>query len=115
MFWITIHSLVWDGEKSRDDEFGFPLNLIAQYFTGGSISDRSGLSKEGKDEEVWDPFNPYHDGQPPAQDRVTPSNPINMLAEISINDLYNFLTNPSTAAGNLFLSAGFVSHLVDAD
>ena len=47
--WIVVHSLVWDGKKSRDDEFDFPLNIIASYFTGGSISDRSALYKEGKD------------------------------------------------------------------
>ena len=107
--WIVLHSLVWDGKKSRDDEFGFPLNIVASYFTGGSISDRSALYKEGKDAfQTEFPDGNYHDGYPLAQDRIT--DPITSLTEISLNDLYNFLTDPSTGAGNLFLSAGFVSN-----
>jgi hypothetical protein len=102
-FWILLGTALWDGPKSDDNEFGFPLSLIAKLFMPGrDIEAKTGLSKEyfeGID---------YKESQPSAEDRIR--YPHGYLSEISINGLYNFLTKPKTAAGNLFLSAGFVSY-----
>ena len=66
--------------------------------------ERSGLSKEEDPyQTVYD--GNYYEGYLSAEDRLSGSS----LSEISINGLYNFLTFPQTAAGNLYLSAGFVS------
>ena len=66
-----------------------------------TIDGRTGLAKEAID------GGNYYDGYLSAEDRLSGSS----LSEISINNLYNFLTEPKTAAGNLYLSAGFVSVL----
>ena len=101
-FWLLLGTVLWDGEKGDDSEFDFPLSLIAKLFMPGRDIE-SKLSKE-----YFEGAN-YKEGSS-AVDRLDPDrNPGSFLSQISINGLYNFLTRPSTAAGNLFLSAGFVS------
>ena len=101
-FWVLLGTVLWDGEKGDDSEFDFPLSLIAKLFMPGRDIE-SKLSKE-----YFEGAN-YKEGSS-AVDRLDPDrNPGSFLSQISINGLYNFLTRPSTAAGNLFLSAGFVS------
>lgn len=104
MFWTLVHKLVWNGEVASDDDFGFPLNIIANLFTGGAISDRSALSRqEGHQGDIR--FGNYFNGHIPNLKQKLGSS----LSEVSLNNLYNFLTEPGTAASNLFLSMGFVS------
>ena len=93
--WIIIHSLVWNGEISRADDLGFPFNLFSTFLSGGPIA----KTAEPKEDDISLP-------ELPLENRVT--DPISMLSEISLNDLYNFLFDPETAAANLFISAGFV-------
>ena len=101
-FWVLLGTVLWDGPKSDDTEFGFPLSLIAKLFMPGSnIESKTGLSKE-----YFDGIN-YKENHPSAEDRIR--YPHGFLSQISINSLYNFVTKPETAAGNLFLAAGFVS------
>ena len=45
--------------------------------------------------------------QTSVEDRI--QYPGNFISQMSINGLYNFLVTPKTAAGNLYLLAGFVS------
>ena len=99
---MTLSALLWDGEKSDDADFGFPLNLFTGFFMPPRDIDRSVLSKEAIDREN------YNDGYLSAEDRLSGAGVFG-FDEISINGLYNFLTFPKTAAGNLYLSAGFVS------
>jgi len=101
-FWILLGTTLWDGPKADDTEFGFPLSLIAKLFMPG----RDVESKTGLSNEYFEGIN-YKDSQPSAEDRIR--YPHGFISEISINGLYNFLTKPKTAAGNLFLAAGFVS------
>ena len=103
-FWVILGTILWDGEKGDDSEFDFPLSLVAKLFMPTSEID----SKEALSKEYFEGAN-YKEGTS-AVDRLDPDrNPGSFLSQISINGLYNFLTRPSTAAGNLFLSAGFVS------
>ena len=102
LFWVILHSLVWTGELSEDDDFPFPFSLISPFFQG-TVSLKS---KEANNyDEQLDNIGNYYDGYLSANDRISGSS----LSEISLNNLYNFLTDPSPAAGNLFLAAGFVS------
>jgi len=101
-FWVILGTILWDGEKGDDSEFDFPLSLVAKLFMPTSEID----SKEALSKEYFEGAN-YKEGTA-AVDRLDPDrNPGSFLSQISINGLYNFLTRPSTAAGNLFLSAGF--------
>ena len=111
-FWVLLGTALWDGEKGDDSEFDFPLSLVAKLFMPG----RDIEAKEKLSKEYFEGAN-YKEGTS-AVDRVDPDrnpfrNPGSFLSQISINGLYNFLTRPTTAAGNLYLSAGFVSVYYD--
>ena len=111
-FWVLLGTALWDGEKGDDSEFDFPLSLVAKLFMPG----RDIEAKEKLSKEYFEGVN-YKEGTS-AVDRVDPDrnpfrNPGSFLSQISINGLYNFLTRPTTAAGNLYLSAGFVSVYYD--
>ena len=127
-----ISSILWTGEKRDDTEFRFPLNIIAAFFMPErTIESRSteipALAKHAIDEPFPTPFGKASEDllgteltaltkdaidEPlqtevrlPAEDRLAGS----FISDISINDLYNFMTFPQGIAGNLFLAAGFVS------
>ena len=109
-FWVMIGTLTWDGEKSDDTEFAFPLNIVAALFQGSSRDVQSKTADTGLKKEYFQGIN-YKEAEFSEKDGLHGHLPYpgNFISQISINGLYNFLTKPSTAAGNLFLSAGFVS------
>ena len=46
-FWVILGTVLWDGEKRDDSEFGFPLNIIAALFMPErDIESKTGLSKD---------------------------------------------------------------------
>ena len=104
-FWVILGTILWDGEKGDDSEFDFPLSLVAKLFMPGRDIE---AKQDAQSKEYFEGAN-YKEGTS-AVDRLDPDrNPGSFISQISINGLYNFLTRPRTAAGNLYLSAGFVS------
>ena len=47
MFWVLLSTVLWDGPKGDDNEFGFPLSLIANLFMPvDDVESKILLSKE---------------------------------------------------------------------
>ena len=106
-FWILLQSLVWNGEISRDEDMPFPFNVIAQLLKGDKDLEINLKEKESKGDGNSDlsvsNYN-YYDGYISANNRISGSS----LSEISLNNLYNFLTDPNIAASSLIITAGLV-------
>lgn len=96
-FWIVLHSLLWNGEISRVTDIGFPLNVLTSILH----LDEEPIAKsaETKEDDITLP-------NLSLEDRI--STPATSLSKISLNNLYNFLTDPEVVATNLFVCAGVV-------
>ena len=98
--WIILHSLLWNGEIQRDEDLPFPFNIIARLLKGENNTGISLKEKESKDDGNYISSvnsSTYDDRYISANNRISGSS----LSEISLNNLYNFLTNPQNAAGSL--------------
>ena len=110
IIWITLHSILWDGEIQRDEDLPFPFDLIAKALKGDEIEfngikepkSRSSLNETvllEESNEVQSNFN--------AKTPVLHRN--SSLAQISVNNLYNLITDPFGGALSLTLGFFFVS------
>ena len=110
--WTIVHTLVWNGEVSRDEDFGFPFNVIAQILKGDTVDPLKGPLNKLKEAESKEDYNGvlsvsnsnYYDGYLSLENRLSGSS----LSEISLNNLYNFLTDPEVAAANVIYTATLV-------
>ena len=106
--WILIHSLVWDGELTRDEDLFFPLNILADVLKGAEIAsfnvEYNTVIKDKKEPLSIDKSNlKFTNSMEKTGIRG------NSLAEISVNNLINFLVNPNNAMTSLEFSYYLVS------
>lgn len=82
----------------------FPFNIISQLMKGDNVSTNLKEAESKEDEASILPISNsnYYDGYLSLENRLSGSS----LSEISLNNLYNFLTDPEVAAANLILTAG---------
>ena len=109
-FWAILHSIVWNGEISRDEDLPFPLNIISQIWKGdkdATINLKDAESKEDTIDISAVSNANYYDGHKSSKHRLSGSS----LSEISLNNLVNFVTDPEIAAGSLVISAALVNVL----
>ena len=104
--WVILHSLVWNGEVSRDEDLVFPFNFIAQLLKGDTVSSNLKEAAELKEDDIGviSSNSNYYDGYLSLENRLSGAS----LSEISLNGLYNFLTDPEVAAFNLLITATLV-------
>ena len=110
IIWITLHSILWDGEIKRDEELPFPFDLIAKSLKGDEIQfngikepkSRSSLNETILLEKSNEGLNSGY-----AKSPVLHRN--SSLAQISVNNLYNLITDPWGGALSLTLGFFFVS------
>ena len=107
-FWIIAHTLIWRGEAARNEDLPFPFNVLAVVIGGEGPTDRNAKIDEGAEavanaDEAYDKI--YFEETDEPSEKLS----LSSIYDISINGLYNFLVTPKTAAGNLYLSLGFVS------
>ena len=108
-FWVILHSIIWNGEIKKDDDLPFPFNQIARILKGDEIAsidlkEPVALNKDMNNILDTTSSN-YYDGYISKENQISGSS----LSEISLNNLYNFLTDPEIGASNLIISAAFVS------
>ena len=91
---------------SGDEDFGFPFNIISQLTKGDTISSnlKEAESKDNEGSILPISDSNYYEGYLSLENRLSGSS----LSEISLNNLYNFLTDPEIAAANLILAATLV-------
>ena len=108
MFWVILHSLVWNGEISRDEDLPFPFNIISQLMKGDN--DAIIHLKEAKLKQDTSDILPVSNSSQyiSSEDRLSGSS----LSEISLNNLINFVTDPEIGATSLVISAGLVNVLI---
>ena len=108
MFWVILHSVVWNGEISRDEDLPFPFNTISQFLKGDkdtTIDLKEAEAKEDTNNILAVNNSNYYDGYISSEDRISGSS----LSEISLNNLINFITDPEIAATSLTISAALVN------
>ena len=110
--WVTLHSLIWNGEISRDEDLAFPFNVIAKLLKGDKVAsinlNEAELKEDNKDAILAVSNSNYYDGYLTTDNRISGSS----LSEISLNNLYNFLTNPEIAASSLIITAALVHGII---
>ena len=108
--WIILHSLLWDGEIQRDEDLPFPFDLIAKAVKGGEIEFngiKEPISRSSLNETVLLEKSNEGLGSVYAKRPILHRN--SSLAQISVNNLYNLITNPFGGALSLTLGFFFVS------
>ena len=108
MFWVILHSVVWNGEISRDEDLPFPFNIISQLLKGdkdATINLKGAEVKEDTNNILAVSNSNYFDGYTSSEDRISGSS----LSEISLNNLINFVTDPEIGATSLTISAALVN------
>ena len=99
---------MWDGELTRDEDLFFPLNILADVLKGGEIAsfnvEYNKVLKDKKEPLSIDKSN-LKSGN--IMDKTGIRG--NSLAEISVNNLINFLVNPNNAMTSLTFSHYLVS------
>ena len=106
--WILIHSLVWDGELTRDEDLFFPLNILADVLKGADIASFNvEYNKDIKDKKEPQSIDKSNLKSKNSMEKTGIRG--NSLAEISVNNLINFLVNPNNAMTSLTFSHYLVS------
>ena len=108
MSWVILHSIVWNGEISRDEDLPFPFNVISQLLKGDedvTLNLKETKLKEATNDILAVSNSNYFDGYMSSEDRISGSS----LSEISLNNLINFVTDPAIAATSLVFSAALVN------
>ena len=109
--WILIHSLVWDGELTRDEDLFFPLNILADVLKGADIASFNvEYNKDIKDKK--EPLSIDKSNLKSKNSMEKTGIRANSLAEISVNNLINFLVNPKNAMTSLTFSHYLVSKVI---
>ena len=109
-FWVILHSIIWNGEIKKDDDLPFPFNQIARILKGDEIAsidlkEPEKALKKDINNILDSTSSNYYDGYISKENQISGSS----LSEISLNNLYNFLTDPEIGASNQIISAAFVS------
>ena len=85
--WVTLHSLIWNGKISRDEDLPFPFNVLARLLKGdklATINLNEATFKEDNNNEIVSISNSkYYDGYLSTENRISDSS----LSEISLNNL----------------------------
>ena len=108
--WIILHSLLWDGEIQRDEDLPFPFDLIAKAVKGGEIEFngiKEPISRSSLNETVL--LEKSNEGLSSVYAKSPVLHRNSSLAQISVNNLYNLITNPFGGALSLTLGFFFVS------
>ena len=106
--WILIHSFVWNGKITRDEDLLFPFNILANVLKGDEIASFNIKDNEIiKDKKEAVGVDKFYDNHKQSIEKTHLRG--NSLAEISLNNLYNFLVNPSNSMTGLT----FGSYLVN--
>ena len=109
--WILIHSLVWDGELTRDEDLFFPLNILADVLKGADIASFNvEYNKDIKDKKEPQSIDKSNLKSKNSMEKTGIRG--NSLAEISVNNLINFLVNPNNAMTSLTFSHYLVSKVI---
>jgi hypothetical protein len=99
---------VWNGEISRDEDLPLPYNISSQLLIGDkdvTLNLKETKLKEDTNDILAVSNSNYFDGYMSSEDRISGSS----LSEISLNNLINFVTDPSIAATSLVISAALVN------
>ena len=103
--WVILHSIVWNGEVSRDEDLPFPFNIISQLMKGDNDAiihlKEAKLKQDTSDILHVSNLTQYIS----PEDRLSGSS----LSELSLNNLINFVTDPAIGATSLVISAGLVN------
>ena len=123
LFWVFLHTLVWNGKAKTNADLPFPFNIAGLVLDNNPqvvLRGRTGLDKA---EERNDFYQTGFDGQGQPSSKVDKSyfpekhqvdvaqEKLNSqsLLSVSGNGLWNFLVNPDSSAFNLILELSFVS------
>lgn len=103
--------MIWDGElpvgDARDENLGFPLNMISHILKGHDIAPLNINENELKIDKKE-----YVKSIESQSEEISEKTAIrkHSLAEISLNNLYNLLVNPRNSATSLTFSFWLVSN-----
>jgi len=106
---VILHSIIWNGEIKKDDDLPFPFNQIARILKGDEIASvdlKEPVALKKDINTILDSTSSnYYDGYISKENQISGSS----LSEISLNNLYNFLTDPEIGASSQIISAAFVN------
>ena len=107
--WFILHSLIWNGKLARNENLQFPLNNIqrsSNWNHGYSINPNQ--KKPNGNANSTSIKTNYED----MKDNAVPENRIHgsSLSEISVNNLFNLITNPRSIATSLIILAAVVRY-----